>query len=263
MRVTILGCGSSGGVPATGIGWGKCDPNNPKNQRLRPSILVETQGKTILIDTSPDLRVQLLAANVTHIDAVLYTHAHADHLHGIDDLRGINRAMVAPIPMYADPVTLASIQERFAYALAPLPEEARAQGRYFKPTLEAHAITPGETFDVCGVSVTCFDQDHGYSRTLGFRFGQFGYSTDLVELPDQGFNALVGIDTWVVGAFTDRDHPTHVHVSKALEWIDRVAPRYAVLTHLGPDLDYNELANLLPNSVDAAFDGLQILLPDA
>lgn len=261
MRVTVLGAGSSGGVPVAGTGWGKCDPVNPKNQRLRPSLLIETQGKTILIDTSPDLRAQLLAANVTHIDAVLYTHAHADHLHGIDDLRGINRAMSAPIPAYGDASTLSEIEKRFAYALRPLPEDA--PNFYFKPTLVAHQIAAGDVFDVCGVSVSCFDQDHGRSRTLGFRIGSFAYSTDLVELPEAGFDVLGGIDAWVVGVFTDRVHPTHVHVEKALGWIDRVAPRQAVLSHLGPDLDYDVLSKLLPDHVDAAYDGFQFSLPDA
>ncbi len=260
MRVTILGAGSSGGVPVPGTGWGRCDPTHPRNQRLRPSILIETQGKTLLIDTSPDLRAQLLAAQVSHIDAVIYTHAHADHLHGIDDLRGINRAMASAIAVYADRATLAQIRSRFAYAVAPLPDDAH--GHYFKPTLEPYEITAGDIFDVCGVSVRCFDQDHGRSRTLGFRFGDFAYSTDLVNLPDAGFDALAGVDTWVVGVFTDRSHPTHVHVQKALGWIDRVAPRHAVLSHLGPDLDYATLEKSLPKSVHVAYDGLQILLPD-
>lgn len=260
MRVTILGSGSSGGVPVAGTGWGKCDPDNPRNYRTRPSILIETQGKVILVDTSPDLRAQLLSADVTHIDAVLYTHAHADHLHGIDDLRGINRAMDCPIAMYADRTTLGDVQTRFGYALAPLPEDAR--GHYFKPTLLAHEIASGDTFDVSGVSVTCFDQDHGRSRTLGFRIGNFAYSTDLVNLPEPGFDILAGVDAWVVGVFTDRSHPTHVHVEKALGWIKRVAPRVAVLSHLGPDLDFDLLESTLPNSVTAAFDGYQISLPD-
>lgn len=243
-----------------GLGWGNCDPNNLKNVRLRSSLLIETMGKTILVDTSPDLRAQLLAANVTHIDAVIYTHAHADHLHGIDDLRGINRAMSSPIPIYTDQTTLGEIEKRFAYALKPLPDDNKHF--YFKPTLEAHPIVAGDTFDICGISVTCFDQDHGRSRTLGLRIGDFGYTTDLVNLPEAGFDVLAGIDTWVIGVFGPRPHATHVHVDAALEWIERVGPRQAVMTHLGPDLDYEVLQNLLPNFVRAAFDGLQILLTD-
>ena len=258
MRVTILGSGSSGGVPMVGMGWGKCDPANPKNVRLRSSLLVEVAGKTILFDTSPDLRAQLLAANVTHIDAVIYTHSHADHLHGIDDLRGINRAMSAPIQMYADETTLVEIKKRFAYALRPLPDDNKTF--YFKPTLEAHTIHAGTTFDVCGVSIACFEQDHGRSRTMGFRIGDFAYTTDLVNLPKPGFDVIAGVDTWVIGVFGPRPHDTHVHVDLALEWIAQVAPRQAVMTHLGPDLDYNELENSLPSSVTAAFDGLQIFL---
>ena len=260
MHITILGSGSSGGVPVVGLGWGKCNPINPKCLRLRSSILVETMGKVILIDTSPDLRAQLLAANVTHIDAVIYTHAHADHLHGIDDLRGINRAMAAPIPIFADQATLIEIEKRFAYTLKPLPDDNKKF--YFKPTLEAHTIIAGETFDACGVSVTCFDQDHGRSRTLGLRIGDFGYSTDLMDLPAAGFDVLAGVDTWVIGVFGARPHATHLHVDMALEWIDRVGPRHAVMTHLGPDLDYDVLQKSLPNSVNAAFDGLQISITD-
>ena len=261
MRITILGSGSSSGVPIPGLGWGNCDPNNPKNERLRPSILIETQGKTILVDTSPDLRTQLLNASVSRIDAIIYTHGHADHLHGIDDLRAINRAMSSPIPVFADALTLKQIETRFAYALAPLPDEAR--DFYFKPTLTAHEVVAGSTFDVCGVSVTCFDQDHGRSRTLGLRVGDFAYTTDLVNLPEDGFDALTGIDTWVIGVYTDHPHPTHLHVEKALQWVERVEPRHTILTHMGPDLDHQMLQNSLPNSVDAAFDGMQISLTDA
>lgn len=260
MRVTVLGSGSSGGVPMTGTGWGQCNPDNPKNYRLRPSLFVETQGKTILIDTSPDLRVQLLANDITHIDAVLYTHAHADHLHGIDDLRGINRAMEAAIPMYADQATLDEIQTRFAYVMRPLPAEAN--GYFFKPTLEPHQIAAGDVFDVCGLPVKCFDQDHGRSRTLGYRIGDFAYSTDLMDLPEAGFEALAGVDTWVLGVFGPRPHATHVYLERALEWIDRVSPRRAVLTHLGPDLDYDVVSDGLPDFVEASYDGFQFSLPD-
>jgi len=260
MKVTIMGSGASAGVPVPGAGWGKCDPSNPKNNRTRPSVLIDTQGKRLLVDTSPDLRAQLLKADVAHLDGVIYTHAHADHLHGIDDLRGINRAMAKTIPVYADASTLEHIERRFEYVLTPLPEWA--EGYYYKPTLEPHLITAGERVDVAGVSVATFDQDHGHSRTVGLRVGSFGYTTDLVHLPEFGFEALQGVHTWVIGVFTDREHATHVNVENALKWIERVSPARAVLTHLGPDLDFAALTKTLPRGVEAAYDGMVIDVPD-
>lgn len=258
MRLTIMGAGSSGGVPVPGTGWGACDPENPLNRRLRPSVLVEHGETTVLVDTSPDLRQQLLNSAVERIDAVIYTHAHADHLHGIDDLRGLNKAMNAPIEAYADAATLTQIGDRFGYALAPLPDGAT---HYFKPTLNAHEITAGDTVEISGLSIETFDQDHGFSRTLGLRFGSIAYSTDLVEMTNQGFDAVAGVHTWIIGVFTDKPHLTHVHVEKALGWIERVKPSRAVLTHLGPDLDYGKLSASLPAGVEAAFDGLVIEAP--
>jgi len=260
MKVTIMGAGGSAGVPVPGTGWGKCDPSNPKNNRTRPSVLFETNGKCLLVDTSPDLRAQLLSAEVSHLDGVIYTHAHADHLHGIDDLRGINRAMARAIPVYADALTLENIERRFEYVLKPLPEWS--DGYYFKPTLEPHLITAGEKIDVAGVSVATFDQDHGYSRTIGLRIGNVGYTTDLVHLPEFGFEALEGVHTWIIGVFTDREHPTHVNVENALRWVERVEPEHAVLTHLGPDLDFGALTKILPRGVEAAYDGMVIDVPE-
>ncbi|MBT3659838.1 MAG: MBL fold metallo-hydrolase [Rhodospirillaceae bacterium] len=259
MRVSVLGSGSSGGVPVAGAGWGKCNPDNPKNFRLRPSMLVDVDDKRFLIDTSPDLRQQLLNADVTHLDAVLYTHAHADHLNGVDDLRGINRVMNAPLDIYCDALTLQTINERFAYTLTPLAEGA---DRYYKPVLIPHEVNSGDDFNVSGVAMSVFDQDHGHTRTFGYRIGNFGYSTDLVNLPEEGFDALAGIHTWIVGCFTDRPHVTHVHVEKALGWIERIKPERAILTHLGPDLDFDALSKILPKGVEAAFDGMIVDIPD-
>jgi len=258
-RITIMGAGSSGGVPVAGLGWGRCDPGNPLNRRSRPSILVDVAERRFLIDTSPDLRNQLLAAGVTHLDGVIYTHGHADHLHGIDDLRGINRAMNAPIPAYMDQSTLTHVENSFAYVLAPLPE--RANGYYFKPALQPHLIIPGQPFDAAGVRFETFDQDHGFSRTVGFRVGNFGYSTDLVRLPEHGFDVLAGIHTWIIGVFTDGEHRTHVNVNTALAWIERVKPARAILTHLGPDLDYENLCRTLPAHVEPAYDGMTVEVP--
>jgi phosphoribosyl 1,2-cyclic phosphate phosphodiesterase len=254
MRVTVLGCGASTGVPAIGIGWGRCDPADPRNRRRRVSLLVEAHDKTILIDTSPDLREQLLDSRVAHIDAVLMTHAHADHLHGIDDLRAVNRAMRQPIPLYADGKTLDEIRRRFGYVFDP-PDEP---GRFYKPTLIPHEITG--RFTAAGIEIAPFKQDHGYSTTLGLRIGPMAYSTDVTELDEAAFAALAGIELWVVDCLRREPHPTHSHVAKTVGWIARVKPRRAVLTHMDQSLDYAELSAALPAGVEPGHDGLAIEL---
>ncbi len=255
MKVTILGCGGSTGIPIVGKGWGACDPENPKNRRLRPSILVENGSTTVLVDTSPDLRQQLLNARVSRLDAVLYTHSHADHLHGIDDLRPINRAMNAPLDIYADAATMADIQTRFGYVLEPLAEDA---AYYYKPTLIAHPISPGDRLGIGDIDVDVFEQDHGICKTQGFRFGAIAYSTDVVNLDAKAFQALEGVKTWIIGTLFDHVHPTHAHVDKALDWIRIVKPDHAYLTHLGPDLDYDTFNHKTPDGVSLAYDGLVI-----
>ena len=255
MKITILGSGGSTGVPVIGKGWGACDPKNPKNRRMRPSILVENGATTVLVDTSPDLRQQLLNAQVSRLDGVLFTHYHADHLHGIDDLRPINRAMEQAIDVYADADTMAQIGKRFGYVLEPLAEGATF---YYKPTLNAHHITPGDHLSIGDMDIDVFEQDHGICKTMGFRFGSMAYSTDVVELDEKAFEALAGVETWIIGTLFDRPHQTHAHVDKALDWIDIIQPRRAFLTHLGPDLDYDTLNARLPETVRLAFDGLVI-----
>lgn len=197
MRVVILGSGGSTGTPALDVGWGRCDPCNPRNRRTRPSILVEEGETRILVDTPPDLREQLLAAGVRRLSAVVYTHAHADHLHGIDDLRSINRNIGAPLPAYGDPVTLAVLRERFAYAVEPLPARARS---FYKPTLDLHDLGDGESFVIGQIPVTAFAQDHGFSTTVGYRFGNVAYTTDVVEMSEAAFAILEGIHTWIIAA---------------------------------------------------------------
>ena len=256
MRVTVLGCGASTGVPVIGGNWGRCDPNDPRNRRRRVSVLVEIGATVILIDTSPDLREQLLDARVTWINAVVMTHAHADHLHGIDDLRSVNRLMRSPIPLYADAQTLGEIANRFGYVFKPVDEPRR----FYKPTLVPHEIVG--PFEIDGISVLPFVQDHGYSATLGLRIGGFAYSTDVTELDDNAFGALEDVDLWIVDCLRRDPHPTHSHLAKTLSWITRARPRRAVLTHMDQSLDYCELSAELPSGVEPGYDGLVIELPD-
>ena len=256
MRVTMLGSGPSWGVPRIGGDWGACDPNNPKNRRRRVSILVEEAEAAVLVDTSPDLREQMLDAGVRRVDAVLFTHSHADHTHGIDDLRSINRMMGKPLPIYADPVTMAELKARFRYIFAPIDPGAKAA--FYKPALEPHEIAG--PFMAAGLSVVPFTQDHGFSLTQGFRFGRFAYSTDAFQLDDAAFAALAGIEVWIVDCIRRAPHPTHSHLARTLEWIGRVKPRRAIFTHMDQTLDYATLAAELPPGVEPGYDGLVIEL---
>ena len=259
MKVIVLGCGPSAGVPTIGAGgWGRCNPDNPKNRRTRPSVLVETKGLTILIDTSPDLRSQLLAAKVQRIDAVLYTHDHADHVHGADDLRSIWRLMDRrQIPAYADPVTLETVTRRFGYLFEGYGEK----DALYRPIMVPHKIEG--PFQVGPVDVVPFAQDHGICVSYGFRIGRFAYSTDVVRLDDAAFAALAGIEAWVVDCLrAGEKHPTHANLSTTLRWIDRVKPKRAVLTHMNHQADYDELAARCPPGVEPGYDGLVLDLAD-
>lgn len=251
MRVTVLGSGGAGGVPTLGSGWGRCDPNEPRNRRTRPSILVEDGDVRVLVDTSPDMREQLLRANVNRLDAVLYTHGHADHTHGIDDLREINRAMGQGIPIYADQATLDNLQERFGYVFLGIPAGQPVFRPWLIPSLAA------ASFSVGSLKVTSWVQDHGYGPTIGYRFGDFAYTTDAMRLPEAAFEALAGVKTWMIGTLTAHpNHPTHADVDLALEWLARVQPDHGILGHLGTGLDYQTLKARLPQGVEPAYDGM-------
>jgi phosphoribosyl 1,2-cyclic phosphate phosphodiesterase len=256
MRVTMLGCGPSWGVPRIGGEWGRCDPANPKNRRRRVSVLVEEGESVLLIDTSPDLREQLLAAAVRRIDAVLYTHAHADHLHGIDDLRSVNLLMQRAIPVYGSARDLDEIRRRFGYVFDAV--KLGRQSAFYKPVLEPHAITG--PFTAAGVAVLPFAQDHGFTKTVGLRIGAFAYSTDVVALDEAAFAALAGVDLWIVDCIRRHPHVTHAHLEKTLQWVARVRPKRAVLTHMDESLDYDTLRRELPAGVEPGYDGLVIEL---
>jgi phosphoribosyl 1,2-cyclic phosphate phosphodiesterase len=249
----MLGCGGSGGVPLVGGEWGACDATEPRNRRRRCSLLLEHRGTILLIDTSPDLREQLLDAGTTRIDAVLYTHAHADHLHGIDDLRALNRMMRRAVDIYADAATLEVIGRRFDYVLKPLDD-----GSFYKPTVKSHVIDG--PFAIGGLDILPFTQDHGFSTTLGFRIGPLAYSTDVVDLDDAAFAALAGVELWIVDCLRYEPHPTHSHYEKTLRWIARVAPKRAILTHMDVPMDYVTLKRQLPPGIEPGYDGLEIEL---
>lgn len=257
MKVTVLGCGGSGGVPLVGGDWGACDPKNPRNRRRRVSILVETHGKILLIDASPDLRAQLLDAGVERIDAVLFTHHHADHCHGLDDLRMLVYRQRAPIPAFMDAETRAELTLRFAYAFT---SSAEAEGLY-RPLLDDR-IAQG-AFEAAGVPVTAFEQIHGDGRSLGFRIGDLAYSTDVSELDDAAFEALAGVRLWIVDCLQDGPHPTHSHTERTLGWIARLRPERALLTHMNHKLDYADLKARCPAGVEPAYDGQVLELAEA
>lgn len=256
MKVTILGCGAAPGVPAISNGWGACDPAEPRNRRQRASILVEEGPTRVLIDTSPDLRAQLLGANVRHLDAVLFTHAHADHIHGIDELREINRAMGRPLVAYATDETFVLLRARFGYVFEGIPQGAP----FFRPWLTPSVIVPGGTFSVGSMKVTPFLQDHGRSATtIGYRLEDVVYSTDILDLPAASKPVVAGAKLWIVGAYSTAPHPTHAHVARVLDWVEELKPQRAVITHMSNAIDYQTLARTLPAHVVPAYDGLEII----
>ncbi len=256
MKIAVLGCGSSQGVPMIGGRWGDCDPRNPRNRRRRPSIFVEWDGVNILVDTSPDLRAQALDAGIDRVDAVLFTHAHADHVHGIDDLRGIWRGTGRDIDVYAESDVLDEIVSRFPYLF----HGASGPERNYPPFLRPHAIDGA--IETNGVAILPFEQDHGICASTGFRFGDFAYSTDVVRLSEQSLDLLAGTDTWLVDCLRlHRSHPTHAHWPVTGAWLDRVQPRRAILTHMNHHADYDAMLAATPDDVEPAYDGMKIKVP--
>jgi phosphoribosyl 1,2-cyclic phosphate phosphodiesterase len=260
LRITILGCGSSGGVPRIGSMWGKCDPSNPKNRRRRCSILVEQRSKDgatiVLVDTPPDLREQLLSVRADSLDGVLYTHDHADHTHGIDDLRMVAYAMKRRVDCYFDAATRASLLSRFAYCFTT------PAGSNYPPILMAKDLIPGRPVVIGGaggnLEALPVLQDHGDIPSLGFRFGNVAYSPDISALPPESESSMQGLDLWIIDALRYTPHPSHFSVKQALDQVERAGAKRAILTHMTGDLDYEALKRELPPNVEPAYDGMVI-----
>lgn len=260
--LTILGSGSSAGVPRPALGWGACDPSNPKNRRRRCSAMVERTSAggitRVVIDTSPDLREQLIDANVDHIDAVFLTHEHADQTHGMDDLRSVVLHQKRRIPTYLNQSTANDINQRFSYCFESPP------GSSYPPILERCSVEAGERHTIDGkggpVALTAFWVEHGSIPALGYRIGNAAYTPDLNDIPPDSFPALEGLDLWVVDGLRYKPHPSHFCVDDALRWIDRFKPRRAVITNMHADLDYEELRSKLPAGVVPGYDGMRLEL---
>jgi phosphoribosyl 1,2-cyclic phosphate phosphodiesterase len=254
MRLRLLGCGTSSGVPRVGNDWGECDRAEPRNRRRRASILVEHGAARILVDTSPDLREQLLDANVSDVEAVIWTHDHADHCHGIDDLRQLFHARGRPVAGYARAATLELLNRRFGYAF---------EGKGGYPALATGHLLPNHV-NLGGLSVRAVDQPHGPITSAGLRFdaggAAIGYSTDFDSLTDDMAMLFEGLDLWVVDALRRRPHPTHPHLAQTLEWVRRLAPRRAILTHMDNSMDYRTLCGELPDGVEPGYDGFEVEL---
>ena len=263
LELTILGSGFSGGVPRSDGDWGRCDPAEPRNRRSRCSLLVRKlseghgsgEATTLMVDTSPDLRLQASDAKVSHLDAVLYTHEHADQTHGIDDLRGFFLKSGRRTPCHMDAATYASLSRRFGYVFDGI-------GGY--PAIcDAHLIPPhGTPWSVNGPSgeipIITFDQNHGELRSVGYRFGNVVYSPDVLDFPDDAWPMLEGLSLWIVDALREAPHPSHAHLSRTLAWIERLKPERAILTNMHSDLDYNALKARVPPGVDVAYDGMRV-----
>jgi len=264
LSLTILGCGSSAGVPRPALGWGACDPRNPKNRRRRCSLLVERAGghgvTRIVIDTSPDLREQLIDAHVDHIDAVFLTHEHADQTHGIDDLRSVVLHQRRRIPVHFNKSTGRDILLRFSYCFVSPP------GSEYPPILDHHEIESGESREIIGkggpVTLSAFLLTHGNIPALGYRIGDAAYTPDLSDVPPESWRYLENLDLWIVDGLRYAAHPSHFSVNDALAWIDRFKPRRAVITNMHSDLDYEVLRQSLPPQIVPAYDGMRLTVDE-
>jgi phosphoribosyl 1,2-cyclic phosphate phosphodiesterase len=252
LKVRILGCGTSTGVPKIGNDWGQCDPNEPRNYRLRTSILVESADKRLLVDCGPDLRQQLLSAGVSRLDGVAVTHAHGDHCHGIDELRPVSQAIGGPVPLYARRDVLDELELRFAYVFA--------QSDFYRPIAEARELENELCFG--GARARFVDQPHGGPISLGLRFDEgsasLAYAVDFSDLSDNMASLYQGVDVWIADCLTRRPHPTHMHLDGVLGFARDLGVGQLYLVHMGNGLDYRSLAAELPDWAAPAYDGLEI-----
>lgn len=257
IRVRILGCGTSSGVPMIGCKCDVCLSDDVRNKRRRCAITIQSDDTTILVDTPPELRLQCVEAGVDRVDALLFTHAHADHVNGLDDMRSLNNAMNRPIDTIADADVLEKIRSRFDYAFQPpVPEKG-----WWRPCL--NPIIMDGPFMVGDLLVRPIEQQHGRNPSWGFRVGNFAYSTDTNGFPPESFEALQGLDLWIVDCLREKPHPSHAHLEMTLEWIERLRPKRTIITHMSHELDFSDLASKLPDGAEPAVDGMLIDLEAA
>ena len=254
MKVTLLGCGTSVGVPAIGrAGWGACDPDDPRNRRQRCAVLVQTESTNVLVDAGPDIRNQLLPLGLKKIDALLVTHTHSDHVAGLDDLRAFYWPDRVELPVHTTEQHARAIRTRFPYLF----EKSPSSPSYFVPPMRLETIETGTTMNVSDLAIEIFHQDHGNTASLGFMFnGKFAYSTDVVDLADEVLDTLHGVSLWIVEALRATPHQSHSHYQQTFSWIDKVKPGRAVLTHLGLEADYRELSAICPENTEPGVDGM-------
>lgn len=254
LKLTIMGCGNSAGTPSIGNYWGQCDPAEPRNRRTRPSIAIQSDDKTIIVDTGPDFKAQVNAANISRINAILYSHAHSDHINGIDDLRVLRLRHKTVIPIYLTQETLTRLQTGFEYMFTDIDPEG-----LYPQVLEPHIIAPGQTLNIEGIKVTTFLQSHGSAgSTLGFRFGNVAYSTDMFSLPDESYEILRGIDTWIVdgAGYNMPLNLVHARLKDVIAYNEIVKAPQVYLTHMPSFMDYQTLLKELPPGYAPAYDGL-------
>lgn len=252
-KILILGCGNGAGTPAIGNHWGQCDPNEPKNRRTRASIVILTENGTILVDTGPDLRDQLNRHNIADVDAILYTHPHADHVHGIDEFTTLSRIHKHKYAAYGDAETMAEIREKFSYMF-------ESKVGFYPAVLGAYTINMNESLSLAGLDILPFEQDHGTRTSVGYRIGNVAYSTDVKRLDETAFKALSGIDTWIVdgGGYLQEENPVHANFNDVFAFNERVKAPRVILTHLARNMDYGVASDMLPQGYELAYDGMEI-----